>query len=327
MTRHPAFGLMLAAFGALVLTPDAMFLRLSGMSGTQMMGWRGIFMGTALIVVWLLTSRDRKRDLRLLASGGGAGIVVAQFFNSTLFTLGIASSPAAILLLGVATTPIWAALLSWLLLGDRTSRATWITIAVVAIGISIAVLGGGAGVGVSMRTIMLGALAGLGVALMLAVNFVVLRSRPELPIPLLIGLGALGVGGVGVSVTGSSHMLEGQVWAIAVTGLVILPISFLTLSIASRHTAAANVSLLLLLETVLGPIWVWLVIGEAMTPAMLVGGAIVVAAIAAFLVHARSLRKPAYPSRSRRLLKEHQRKGEYDERKLNGPSGGCRQEQ
>lgn len=306
MTRHPAFGLVLAAFGALVLTPDAMFLRLSGMSGTQMMGWRGIFMGTALIVVWLLTSRGRKRDLALLASGGGAAIVVAQFFNSTLFTLGIASSPVAILLLGVATTPIWAALLSWMLLGDRTSRATWITIAVVAIGISIAVLGGGAGVGASMRTIVLGVLAGLGVAVMLAINFVVLRSRPELPIPLLIGLGALGVGVVGVSVTGPSHMLEGQVWAIALTGLVILPISFLTLSIASRYTAAANVSLLLLLETVLGPIWVWLVIGEAMTSAMLVGGAIVVAAIAAFLLHARPVWHPPYFSRSRRLLRDRQ---------------------
>ena len=326
VTRHPAFGLMLAAFGALVLTPDAMFLRLSGMSGTQMMGWRGIFMGTALIVVWLVTSRGRKRDLGLLASGAGALIVVAQFFNSTLFTLGIASSPVAILLLGVATTPIWAGLLSWLLLGDRTSRATWITIAVVAIGISIAVLGGGAGVGASMRTIVLGVLAGLGVAVMLAINFVVLRSRPELPIPLLIGLGALGVGVVGVSVTGPSHMMEGQIWAIAVTGLVILPISFLTLSIASRYTAAANVSLLLLLETVLGPIWVWLVIGEAMTSAMLVGGAIVVAAIAAFLLHARPVLRPPYFARSRRLFRDRRQKGKYDDRKLDQPSGGCRQE-
>jgi hypothetical protein len=60
---------MLALFGALVLTPDAMFLRLSGMDGPQMMGWRGTFMGLALILVWLLTSRNRLADLRCWPPG------------------------------------------------------------------------------------------------------------------------------------------------------------------------------------------------------------------------------------------------------------------
>ncbi len=279
---------MLATFGALVLTPDAMFLRLSQMTGPQMLGWRGLFMGTSLIVIWLLTSRTRRGDLTLLASGAGVAIVVCQFFNSSLFALGIGAAPVAIVLFGVATTPIWAALFAWVLLGERTARATWVTIAVVALGIGIAVLGGG-DAAAEPRIAMLGALAGLGVAMMLALNFVVLRARPNLPIPLLIGVGALFAGTAGVTATGPAHMMDGNVWAIAITGCIILPVSFLSLSIASRHTAAANVSLLLLLETVLGPAWVWLALGEALTPRMLLGGTIVVGAIALYLMHARSM--------------------------------------
>nr|WP_303626547.1 DMT family transporter [Roseovarius sp. M141] len=276
----------LAAFGALVLTPDAMLLRLSGMAGPQMLGWRGLFMGTALLLIWLLISRRRRADLALLGSGAGIAIVGCQFFNSTFFALGIAGAPVAIVLFGVATTPIFAALLARLLLGERTARATWFTIVAVAVGIGIAVLGGG-GVVAPTGAVVFGAAAGLGVAAMLAFNFVVLRAHPHLPIPLLIGLGALCAGVAGVTVTGPAHMLDGNVWAIAITGCIILPVSFLSLSFASRHTAAANVSLLLLLETVLGPVWVWLAMGEAMTPAMLLGGGIVVGSIALYLLHVR----------------------------------------
>lgn len=288
MTRHPLYGVGLAAFGALVLTPDAMLLRLAQMSGPQMMGWRGIFMGLSLTMIWLLTSRTRRADLALLTSGAGLAIIVCQFFNSALFVLGIAAAPVAIVLFGIATAPIWSALFAWALLGERTARATWITIAVVAVGIAIAVLGGEKMEG-PQDAVLFGALAGLGVAIVLAMNFVVLRARPALPIPLLIGVGALCAGAVGVAVTGPAQMTDGTVWAIAITGCIILPVSFLSLSIASRHTAASNVSLLLLLETVLGPAWVWLVLGEVLTPRMLIGGTIVVGSITVYLLHMRRL--------------------------------------
>ena len=67
MTRHPLFGLFLATFGALVLTPDALFMRLSGMGGYQMVGWRGLLMGAVMVALWALTSRrsaSRPRNSR-----------------------------------------------------------------------------------------------------------------------------------------------------------------------------------------------------------------------------------------------------------------------
>lgn len=291
MTRSPYYGLALAGFGALVLTPDAMLMRLSDMAGLQMMGWRGLFMGGAMVLLWLVFSRTHRADLRALASGAGAVVVACQFFNSMLFCLGIAAAPVAVVLFGVATVPIWSALFAWMLMGERTGLATWITIAVVLFGIGVAVLGGGGhgaqGGLAATGAALWGALAGLGVAAMLALNFVVLRARGGLPILLLIGVGALCAGAAGFGVTGVAQMGQGNIWAMAVTGSIVLPLSFFCLSLAARHTPAANVSLLLLLETVLGPAWVWLALGEAMTPPMLVGGAIVVGAIALYLVQGR----------------------------------------
>ena len=70
---------------------------------------------------------------------------------------------------------------------------------------------------------------------------------------------------------------------ISVCGLIILPISFFCLTSASRYTAAANIGLLMLLETILGPIWVWLGVGEAPTTQMVFGGAIVVITLALYV--------------------------------------------
>ena len=67
--------------------------------------------------------------------------------------------------------------------------------------------------------------------------------------------------------------------------------SFFSLSSASRYTQAANVSLLMLLETVLGPLWVWLGLGEAPTPRMLAGGAIVIVSLALYILTPRLLRR------------------------------------
>ena len=282
MKSHPLFGLLLATFGALVLTPDALFMRLSGMDGMQMLGWRGLCMGSLFLLVWLATSARRRADLGILASGTGLTVVACQFTNATLFPTGIALAPVSVVLVSVATAPVWSAVLARVIYGERTSTATWITIAAVLAGIGIAVSGKGAA---ALNTSALwGALCGLGVAFTLAMNFVTLRNSGNVPILLCIGIGALLAGVNGLFWTGTGRMTDGVVWAIVMTGALILPVSFFSLSFASRHTAAANVSLLMLLETVIGPVWVWIGTGEVPTPRLLTGGALVLISLAAYLI-------------------------------------------
>ena len=287
MTDRPRFGIWLAFFGTMVLTFDAMFMRLSQMSGLQMTAWRGLCMGSVLILLWRMQSRARRDDLRHIGTGTGLTIIACQFFNSLLFCLAIAVAPVAVVLLGLAAVPVFAALFAWLILKENTPAATWIAILLVIAGIAIAASGRTDGTaGPDMRPVT-GAVLGLGVAIALALNFVILRARPALPIPLLIGCGALVSGTVSAAIIGPRAMADGVVWAMIATGALILPVSFFALSVAARHTHASNVSLLMLLETVLGPFWVWVAIGEVPTARMILGGVVVVVSLAGYLIVTR----------------------------------------
>jgi drug/metabolite transporter (DMT)-like permease len=290
MPRSSAFGLGLALAGAVLLTPDILFLRLSGMSGFQMLGWRGLCMGAVFLAAWALTSRDCRADL--IALGGGSALMVAlcHAVSVMLFPIGVAIAPAAPVLLGVATVPVWSALLARQLHGEATSRATWIAIVLVLAGLLVAVTDKGDAA--LDANALIGAACGLGVAFVMALNFVTLRHHPQMPLLLVIGVGALSAGSVGWFVTGPAQMSEGALWAILVTSLLILPLSFFALSQASRHTAAANVSLLLLLETVLAPVWVWLGTGEAPSTRMIIGGCVVVTTLAVYVAHGRRPQAP-----------------------------------
>lgn len=281
-------GIVLATLGALVLTPDAMLMRLSGMEGVQMLGWRSSIMGIVLIGAWAFSRIGHWRaDAAVIVSGGGIAIALCQGVNGTLFTFGIVAAPVTLVLLGVATVPIFAALFAWLLMGEATGRATWITIGFVLLGIAVAMLGKGE---VGEGPAWIGVAYGLGVAICLSLSFVLIRRHGDVPILPTVGLGALGAGVVGIVLTGPDQMVgDAVLWPIFVTGAFVLPVSFFCLSLASRYTAAANVSLLLLLETVLGPLWVWLGVGEAPTPMMLGGGAVVVGSLAIYLLRQRMI--------------------------------------
>ncbi len=282
MTRPPFFGVLLATFGALVLTPDTLFMRWSEMSGLAMLAWRGLLMGAVLLLLWPLTRRSPLSSLAALIRPAGIGAILCQTANGTLFALGIAVAPVPVVLLAVATVPVFAALLGRLLLGETTRPATWLTMVVVLAGIAIAVMGRGEG-GPAGGSALLGVAAGLGVAIAISLNFVILRQFRDIPIQPSIGIGAMIAGTLGLMISGPGEFTDGNIWAIAITGAVILPLSFLSLTNATRHTSATNVSLLLLLETVLGPIWVWLGADEPLTRPMILGGVIVVGSLAFYL--------------------------------------------
>lgn len=283
--RHPHYGLGLAAFGALAITPDTLFMRLSGMSGTQMVAWRGLATGLIFLMLWLVTRRAYLRaDLAILASPIGLTVVGLHACNAAAFSLGIANAPVSIVLFAVASMPVFAALFAHLFAGEPARRSTWVTMAAVMAGIGVAVFGrDSSGVGLNTAS-FIGAAAGLAVAALLAATFVIFRHRPEVPILPVMGFGGLLTGSIAAFVVGPAAMLQGHVWATLVSAALILPMSFVALSSATRHTAAVNVSLLMLLETVLGPAWVWAGIGEAMHLPELLGGAIVVGSLTLYIL-------------------------------------------
>ena len=276
-------GILLACLGVLILTPDALLIRLSELSAAPLVAWRGLAMGSLFLLA--AAALGQLRHAPRLASKVGLTLICAQWANASLFAPAISLAPVALVLIAIATVPIWAALLSRWLYGEPTHRATWITIAIVGLGIGIA-MSGKSDLSISSNS-LLGVLCGFGVALSLALSFTLLRHNPEMPMLSAVGIGALLAGVSAFSLTPPAALMSGTTWAIALASFVVLPLSFYLMSTASRLTASVNVSLILLLETVLGPVWVWVFVNEAPTIRMLIGGALVVTTLALYLWHLR----------------------------------------
>ena len=276
-------GLTLAIFGALLLTPDTLFMRLSQLDGFNMLLWRGGLSGLAYFMIWLWMRGPR--DLSNIWTRNFAIIVACQTGNAALFSLAIALAPVIVVLIGVATVPIFAALLSRLLLGEALSMRTLITAAMVFLGLFISVLGSDDEHLMLDLTTLIGAGLGLGVAFSLAMNFTIIRKDTDVPFVLAIAVGAIAAAGLAaVFATTLAWPALPQMAAIALTGIFILPLSFVTLSYAARFVPSSTVSLIMLLETVLGPLWVWWGIGEAPSAMMLIGGGIVLTCLSVFLI-------------------------------------------
>ena len=278
-------GLMLALAGALLLTPDTLLMRLSGLDGGAMLAWRASLAGLVFLSIGLIARfREEKENRARVASFGFWSLVICQIGNASFFAFGIALAPVAVVLLAVATVPVIAALLGYFLLGELADRRVWATIVLVFSGILMSVAGDiERGMNIDFET-LLGACCGLAVAVSLAFNFVIIRKNKTVPFELAIGLGALIAGCTAFYLWPAAWQVRGaSLIYISVTGLIILPVSFFLLSKASRLTSAANVSMIMLLETVLGPLWVWLGIKETPNSLTLLGGVLVVGALGFFL--------------------------------------------
>ena len=278
-------GLMLALAGALLLTPDTLLMRLSGLDGGAMLAWRACLAGLVFLSIGLIARfKEEKGNRARVSSFGFWSLVICQIGNASFFAFGIALAPVAVVLLAVATVPVIAALLGYFLLGELAHCRVWATIVLVFSGILMSVAGDiERGMNIDFET-LLGACCGLAVAISLAFNFVIIRKNKTVPFALAIGLGALIAGCTAFYLWPAAWQVRGaSLIYISVTGLIILPVSFFLLSKASRLTSAANVSMIMLLETVLGPLWVWLGIKETPNSLTLLGGVLVVGALGFFL--------------------------------------------
>ena len=278
-------GLMLALAGALLLTPDTLLMRLSELDGGAMLAWRACLAGLVFLSIGLIARfKEEKGNRARVSSFGFWSLVICQIGNASFFAFGIALAPVAVVLLAVATVPVIAALLGYFLLGELADRRVWATIVLVFSGILMSVAGDiERGMNIEFET-LLGACCGLAVAISLAFNFVIIRKNKTVPFELAIGLGALIAGCTAFYLWPVAWQVRGaSLIYISLTGLIILPVSFFLLSKASRLTSAANVSMIMLLEAVLGPLWVWLGIKETPNSLTLLGGVLVVGALGFFL--------------------------------------------
>ncbi len=255
-----------------------LLIRLVGDATTwQVLFYRSLGMIPVLLIA--LTVRTGGHPLASVARSGMTGLIggisLIGAFAGAIFAIQSTTVANAVFLFSV--TPLLSALLGWLVLGERVRPTTWIAIAIALAGIFLMVREGlslGAG---------WGNLAALFSAACFAVFTVLTRWRnmPDATPAILIGaVLSAAVAAVMIGLRSDGFALPPQSILIAMCmGAVILGLGLSIFALGGRVVPAAEMSLLALLEVLLGPVWVWLVLGETTTSATLVGGAVVLAAL------------------------------------------------
>lgn len=244
----------------------------------QILLYRSVSLTGFLFVVILLRSGESP-FLQIRRAGFPAvvaGLALVAAYAGGIYAIQATSVANAMLLF--ASAPFLAALLGWAVLREPVRRATLIAIFVAIVGIGIMVAGKSTGGDLS------GSLAALGSAFGFAVFTVALRwgkSGEMLPSVFLSGIFAIIITSSICWNLGLSFVLSPNDGGIAMgMGVFQVGAGLVLYTLGSRTVPAAELTLLSMAEVLLGPLWVWLFLGETVTMHTLIGGCILLAAIA-----------------------------------------------
>jgi drug/metabolite transporter (DMT)-like permease len=251
-------------------------------TATQVAG-RAAFAGLSLLVYVAVVERGRVLEACRSVGVAGVGVAVCMAVASGGFIAALNQTTVARVLFMLALAPVLAAALAWLTLGEPIGRRTMFAMAMALGGVTVMVGAPGAG---NLAGDAIAFLTVLGFALALVIT----RHRQEVSMaPATILSQALLVLVFAPFATPSEIGGGDTVW-LALLGAGQIGLGLVLLTIGARLIPAAQVALITLLEVVLGPIWVWIALGERPDSATLIGGAIVIAAI---VVQTRGDRAPA----------------------------------
>lgn len=234
--------------------------------------WRSFFAFVFVFVVLLLQRANPLQAVRAAGWPGlASGLMWATMFTAFLFALSLTTTANALVVMSVS--PLLTAIVASLFLKDPVPLRTWIAASAAAVGIAW-----------MFSTGLSAHYAGMAIAFMIpvaaAINVVVLRASAAkldlIPAVMLGGaLSCLLVLPFALPFSASPRDLA----LLAFLGLFQLALPCMFLVLASRALLAPEIALIGLLEVVLGPLWVWILVGEEPGRATLVGGGIVLAAL------------------------------------------------
>lgn len=240
-------------------------------TATQVFG-RAAFAGVALLAYVAVV--DRGRVAAAFRSIGWAGVAVAVCVAvaSGGFIAALNHASVARVLFILALSPVLAALLARVWLGEPITRRTVLAFALALVGVSVMLGSPGEG---SLAGDSLALLAALAFAVMVVIT----RWRHDVSMAPATCLSQAILVVAFLPFATPADIDGGDVGWLAALGIGQIGLGFALLTVGARLIPAAQVGLITLLEVVLGPLWVWLALDERPSALTLVGGAIVIAAI------------------------------------------------
>jgi len=267
-------GSLLAFIAVMFITPDSLFIRLANIDTWGLLFYRGaipflvIFIGLILYYKFNL--------LKVIISMGTAGIFYAISFSLTniTFIISIQNTNVANTLVMIATAPMLSAVLGSFFLKEIPDKKTWIAIVVTFLS-AVYIFYDSLKLGN-----FLGDFYGFITALGLAIGANIIRAVKSKDLVPAAVIGKLLVALFALIYVDDLRLLENDKIIVPLMCIMCVGIPFVLVTIAPRFITAAEVNLFFLLETILGPIWVWFIIKEQPSIETIYGGIIIIFTIA-----------------------------------------------
>ena len=271
----------MSLLGVFILSPDSLLIRLAALDNFTLVFYRGVFPIIAITILLLLYYRSG--FINAVTGIGWAGILNGFLYATTniTFIYSIQITSVANTLVILSSAPIFAAVLSLVVLKENQRPITWVVIGIALISITIIGLGSyrlGGG--------LAGDLFALACAFTTGCSAVLVRYKKEIDLVPSVIIGSMIMAVFAYTMSSDISVSSTQFIYIAIIGFLLVPFAFMILTIAPRFTSSAEVQLIYLLESILGPLWVWLVIRETPSTNTFIGGAMLLAAVFWFAIHA-----------------------------------------
>ena len=266
-------GSLLAFVAVMFITPDSLFIRLASIDTWSLVFYRGMIPFVTVFIGMLLIYK--LNFFSMLLNSGYHGIIYILTFSVTniTFVVSIQNTNVANTLVMIAMAPMLSAILGAIFLKEPPDKKTW-----VAIGITFI-----AAVYIFYDSLQLGNIfgdiLGLITALGLAVGAVTIRSAKNKNLVPAAVVGKMFVAIFAIFFVESYILAEKDLIIVPLMCLMCVAIPFVLVTIAPRFIPAEEVNLFFLLETIIGPLWVWLIIKEQPSIETIQGGLVIIITI------------------------------------------------
>jgi drug/metabolite transporter (DMT)-like permease len=276
------FGLLITAIGGFLFTFDLPLLRLADNDKWTLVFARGLFLFLSITAVWWFMRLRTGSKTPYIAGAAGLAVIATNTVANIAYIGALKETNAANVVFILALVPVLTAVFSRIFIKEEIHNFTWVATVLALIGVGIIV----------QDSLTLGGIWGDFLAFLCAActaaAFTIIRaSGKNIATSLAVGslLSAL-IALVFFDVNAqnllniASFGMPSWFW-VALNGLLVIPLSSALIANGPRFLPSADVSMFFLLETILTPIWIWMLFAEIPSNAVLIGGFIVIVTLVA----------------------------------------------
>ncbi|MGB5919418.1 DMT family transporter [Arcobacter sp.] len=262
--------ILITIFGVLLMSIETLFMKITSIDALTFAFYIGIFMFLSLNIILLTTLKKKtifiyKVNIQAILICGALSGVSIVFFISAIKTTTVANTVFIL-----ASAPLFSAFYSYLLYKEKSKKNIYIVSFFIFVGLTViffSQLGSGD---------MKGNIYALVSANLFSLYFVVLSKYNEANRFAIIAFGGLIIATISFFLANNLLVDMNTLMILLLAGLLVVPISRVLISLGTKQLPASEVSLLMTLEAVAAPFFVWLILREVPSDGTFTGGFIII---------------------------------------------------